>query len=391
MADYKTNFFQKMDADVMASLQHSVAGKMAEYSSTMVSIVGISISLYVLWCGYLVFAGKLQRPVESIIWDLAKMGVILMFMMNMGGYLSLAAQAIDGMKDGFSGHGSIWQYLDELWFKGQQISARLMRLDQSTYVKTDGVIGAGLTWVGIIFSLVISAMVFLIAEVVILILTTTAPVFIFCLMFGFLRTMFNNWLQNIFSSIITVLLGALVLSSGIKYLNAVLTVIAVDSDKSNIILMGAMAGAAGFIAGVLVFKASSMAHQLAGVGVQGALEGAATVAAAAGFYAASKGLTKMLKMGKEGGGAEKSGFGEGFRGEDRTKGSGRVGHAAGQLTKGGLTRAQAALQKARAAGWARASGEHQKPKDITPAKPKPVHGIQWRSAPTVSSTPKIKE
>lgn len=386
-----TNFFQKMDADIMASLQHSVAGKMAEYSTMMSSLVGISISLYILWCGYLVFAGKLQRPIESVIWDLAKMGVILAFMMNMGGYLSLSIQAIDGLKNGFSLQGNIWQWLDELWFKGQQISAKLMQLDTSTYVKTDGVIGSALTWMGVIFSLVVAAMVFLIAEITILVLTTTAPIFIFCLMFGFLRTMFNNWLQAIFSSLITVLLGALVLSSGIQYLNGILSKIVLESSKGNIIVMGAMAGAAGFIAGVLVFKASSIAHQLAGVGVQGALEGAATVAAGVGMFGAAKALSGMAGMAKKGAGMEKSGFKEGFKGAERSEGSGRVGHVAGQATRAGISKAQAAVAKARAAGWARASGEQEKPRSIVPDRPKPITGVQWRSAPTVNSTPKIKE
>lgn len=111
--------------------------------------------------------------------------------------------------------------MDELWLKGQQISARLMKLDTSTYVKTDGMIAIGswLTWFGIIAVLVGTVLIFLIAELSIILLTTTAPVFIFYLMFIFLRMMFKNWLQSIFSAILTVVFAALVLSSGIKYLN----------------------------------------------------------------------------------------------------------------------------------------------------------------------------
>lgn len=164
MSDVNTNFFQAMDERIMTVLGHAVAGKATEYATLLETVTGIFIALYVLWCGYMVFAGKLQRPVESIIWE----------------------------------------------------------------------IESALLWVGIIFALVISALVFLIAEISILLLTTTAPVFIFCLMFGFLRTMFNNWLQAIFSSIITVMFGSLVLSGGLKYLNHVLTVIDKQAIDNNI-------------------------------------------------------------------------------------------------------------------------------------------------------------
>lgn len=188
------------------------------------------------------------------------MSVIMMFMSNIGGYLTLSIQAIEGLKHGLSGQGNAWVYLDELWLKGQQISARLMDLDPANVVNVDGAIGSGLTWFVILAILVGTALIFLMADLSIILLTTTAPVFIFCLMFGFLRTMFNNWLQSIFSAILTVMFVALVLSSSIKYLNHILTVIAADR---NIILMGAMACAGSLICAVIVYRASSIAHQIA--------------------------------------------------------------------------------------------------------------------------------
>ncbi|MDR5617851.1 type IV secretion system protein [Arsenophonus sp.] len=379
MSDQTTNFFQKMDAQVMSVVNQSVSGKMVEYASIFSSIIGVSIALYILWCGYMVFAGKLQRPIESIIWDLAKMSIMMMFMSNIGGYLTLSIQAIEGLKHGLSGQGNAWVYLDELWLKGQQISARLMKLDTSTYVKTDGMIGSGLTWFGIIAVLVGTALIFLIADLSIILLTTTAPVFIFCLMFGFLRTMFNNWLQSIFSAILTVMFAALVLSSGIKYLNHILTIIATEATDSNIILMGAMACAGSLICAVIVYRASSIAHQIAGVGVQGALEGAATAAGAIGLFGAAKGIRGMIggskAVGKEGWHQGK-GFVEGVKGMDKSqREGGRIGHLAGRGTKYGVSKAKAAVERARAAGWKRVSNTSEQPQSIVPKKGK---DLEWK-------------
>lgn len=366
MSDVNTNFFQAMDERIMTVLGHAVAGKATEYATLLETVTGISIALYVLWCGYMVFAGKLQRPIESIIWDLAKMGVMMMFMSNIGGYLTLSVDAIEGLKNGLSGNNSVWIWLDELWLKGQHISAKLMELDTSTYVKTDGMIGSALLWVGIIFALVISGLVFLIAEISILLLTTTAPVFIFCLMFGFLRTMFNNWLQAIFSSILTVMFGSLVLSGGLKYLNHVLTVINKQAIDNNIMVMGAMGSAACLICGVVVFVSSKIAHQLAGVGVQGALEGVATTAGATGLFRASRGIKSLLG----GGGQQAKGVAQVGRGQPIPPGSG-ISQTAGR----GVSPAKAAVERARAAGWKRVSSTSEQPQSIVPKKGK---NLEWK-------------
>lgn len=243
-----------------------------------------------------------------------------------------------------------------------------MELDSSTYVKTDGMIGSALLWVGIIFALVISALVFLIAEISILLLTTTAPVFIFCLMFGFLRTMFNNWLQAIFLSILTVMFGSLVLSGGLKYLNHVLTVIDKQAIDNNIMVMGAMGAAACLICGVVVFVSSKIAHQLAGVGVQGALEGAATTAGAIGLFGASRGIRNL-----QGGGAHQTkSVTEVGKGQPIPPGSG-----VSQTTVQGMSRAKATLQRVRAEGWAMASGQKpEKPQSIVPERQKDAQ--KWK-------------
>lgn len=379
MAGENTDLFQAMDKMIMSTLNQSVSGKMMEYASITSSIAGISISLYVLWCGYMVFAGKLQRPIESIIWDLSKMGLIMVFMMNLGGYLDFSIQAIDGLKNGLSGKDNVWAWLDQLWIKGQQISAKLMELDTSTYVKTDGMIGTFFTWAGVYFTLLSVTIVFLSAEITILLLTVTAPVFIFCLMFGFLRTTFNNWMQAILSSVFTVMFASLVLSSGVMFINKVLTRISLEATDKNLVTMAAMAGLTGAVCGVVIYLSSKIAHQLAGVGVQGALEGAATAAGAIGLFGAAKGIRGLIggskAVGKEGWHQGK-GFVEGVKGVDKSqREGGRIGHLAGRGTKYGVSKAKAAVERARAAGWKRVSNTSEQPQSIVPKKGK---DIEWK-------------
>lgn len=363
----------------MQTLNNVTAGKSMEYSNTIYSIFGVSISLYVLWCGYLVFAGKLQRPIESIIWDLARASLIMMFMMNIGGYLDLSIQAIDGLKNGLSGKDNVWAWLDQLWIKGQHISAKLMELDTSTYVKTDGMIGTFFAWAGIYFALLSVTIVFLSAEITLLLLAVTAPVFIFCMLFGFLRTTFNNWMQAILSSVFTVMFASLALSSGITFLDKVLSRIAVEATDKNLVTMGAMAGVTGAVCGVVIYLSSKIAHQLAGVGVQGALEGAATAAGAIGLFGAAKSIRGLIggskAVGKQGWHQGK-GFVEGVKGLDKSqREGGRIGHFAGRGTKYGVSKAKAAVERARAAGWKRVSNTSEQPQSIVPKNGKDV---EWK-------------
>ncbi|MGS9149752.1 type IV secretion system protein, partial [Salmonella enterica subsp. enterica serovar Infantis] len=52
---------------------------------------------------------------------------------------------------------------------------------------------------------------FLKADVTMKLLIIKSPIFIFCLMDGFIRSMFNNWLQTLFSSILKVLFASIVI------------------------------------------------------------------------------------------------------------------------------------------------------------------------------------
>lgn len=172
------------------------------------------------------------------------------FCQKYGGWLDSATQAIDGLKETFAG-GDPWKWVDELWEKVQQVAAYLMSKDTSKYVKTDGAIASLLTYAGGIIALLLTSIVYLAAEVTIKILTITAPLFIICLSFGFLRQMFNSWLQLIFSSCFIFLFYGLAIKAGMTFLNGILTISIANADELNLISTGAQAGVAGaFMAGL---------------------------------------------------------------------------------------------------------------------------------------------
>jgi type IV secretion system protein VirB6 len=293
------DFFQAMDKFIISALTTATQGKMAFYGGLFSTLFTSAFTLYLLVTGYQIIAGKYQKPLEDLIYNVAKICIITLFITNAGGWLDLTITAIDGLKKGLAG-GDPWKMLDELWIKIQQVAAKLLQLDTHKYVKMAGGISALMTLVGGGLMLVVTALVYLAAEYTILLLCVTAPVFIFCLMFGFLRQMFNNWLQAIFSSILTIMFASIVMMGSIRFINKIFSEMVQKSESANLMTMGLMAGVAGVIAGALVVLSSKAAGQIAGVSVNAAVQGMAMLGMGIGTGMAVKGAIGSTKGGISG-------------------------------------------------------------------------------------------
>ncbi|WP_340617414.1 type IV secretion system protein [Xenorhabdus entomophaga] len=258
----------------MESIKNIGDSYQTQFANDVMSLSAAAITLYVLWKGYQTLAGKSQTPLADLAWDLAKFGIIIAFVTNAGGYLTSTTDALQGMKDGFSGGVSVWKTLDNLWLSTQNLADKVYQKD-TDFVPMAGAVGMILVWAGSIILMAIGTVVYLVADVTMNLLTITAPIFIFCLMFGFLRSMFNNWLQMMFSSILTVLFASLVIRIGMDFQGDILKQVINASAISNIITSGAMGFMAGMLSALLVLIARSFATQLAGAGVDGAVQGMA--------------------------------------------------------------------------------------------------------------------
>ncbi|MEL5966154.1 type IV secretion system protein, partial [Citrobacter braakii] len=254
--------FIGVEKHLIGGVTDATEGLMMSYSSMMVGLAATSATLYILWRGYQTLAGKLSTPVEDVMWDIMRMAIILSFVANVSGYLDSVIDAINGLKEGFSGGDNIWQLLDSVWDKAKVLGKTLHDMDNSTYIKDEGMTAQFYVWLGIFVLMIVTAFVSMVSEVMILLLSITAPIFIFCLLYGFLRPMFNNWLQNIFAAILTVLFSALSLRIVVNYLNSRLAIATQISAQSNIVELGAQVCLAGICAAILVYLSARLAGAL---------------------------------------------------------------------------------------------------------------------------------
>lgn len=288
-----SGFFVKFSNEVLDKVKALGDVYQSQYADGIMTLATASVTVYMLWKGYQILAGKSQTPLPDIAWDLTRFAIILAFVTNAGGYLTSAIGALQGLKDGFSGGTSVWQTLDELWDGTQKLADTVYALDTSTYVPAEGWLGMVLVWLGSIVLMIVSALVYISADITMTLLAITAPIFIFCLMWGFLRTMFNNWLQLMFSSILTVLFASLLIRMSMDYLLDIQATISEQAFRGNIVTMGAMGCIAGVVSALLVLKSAAIAQQLSGVGVEGAIQGMAIMGVGGSAMAA----TKIIKSG----------------------------------------------------------------------------------------------
>ncbi|KWS54911.1 type IV secretion system protein [Pseudomonas amygdali] len=302
-------FFEKYNALIMEKIDTLSAGLTSNYAQMVAVIITAAVTLYILWVGYQTLAGKIRTPIQDLMWDLAKFAVILTFVNNVDGYLAFALDAAKDIKNGFAtaGDESTWALLDKMWARSQELGEILYKMDDG-FVPLTGWGARNMIWLGSGVLMTVTALVFLVADVTIALLSITAPLFIFCLMFGFLRTMFNNWLQLIFSSILTVLFASLIVNISMAFMNDMMTQVKADATLFNLMTVGMMALVAGIISAALVWVAKGFASQIAGVGVDGAIQGMAMMGLGAAGWGAAKSAAGLAGKGAELG----KGAGKGF-------------------------------------------------------------------------------
>jgi type IV secretion system protein VirB6 len=280
--------FEFTETKLIGGVTEATSGLMMDYSRMVMELAAASATLYIMWRGYQTLAGKLSSPMEDVMWDLMRMAIILSFVANVNGYLDGIIDAINALKEGFSGSDNIWRLLDTLWNKTKFLGKTLHDMDESTVVKDEGMTAQFYVWMGVFALMIITAFVSMIAELAIILLGITSPLFIFFLMYGFLRPMFNNWLRNIFASISTVLFSSLSLRIVINFMTSILTQAKENAAAVNIVQLGAQVFLAGICAAMLVWFSARLAGALAGAGATASMQGLAAIGLGAAFFGAGK-------------------------------------------------------------------------------------------------------
>ncbi|MFZ7216084.1 type IV secretion system protein [[Pasteurella] aerogenes] len=264
-------FFESIDYFVIQLLNSVSQSMSSNFASTLFTVIGVSLTIYFLGKGFAVMAGKIEAPATALIYDFATKMIIVAFMMNYGGYLDNALSIIDDLKTsltGFSGNG-IAGLMDDQLELGADIAGQLFDLDQSEYVPLEGSIASMFAWIGVAVSLFVPFFIFITTTITLKLLTVTAPIFIFCLLYNFLRNTFNQWLQLILANILTVVFIGVSLRMGMSFFGKNITDLLVQASDINLIRVGFYILGFGLFMGFLSWLSLNYASQIASVSVEG--------------------------------------------------------------------------------------------------------------------------
>jgi len=298
-------FFESIDSFVIKLLDSVSQSMSSNFASSLFTIIGVSLTIYFLGKGFLIISGKTEASAMALVYDFATKMIIVAFMMNYGGYLDNALSIIDDLKTnltGFSGNG-IAGLMDDQLELGSEIASQLFDLDKSEYVPLEGAIASFFAWIGVAVSLFVPFLIFITTTITLKLLTITAPIFVFCLLYNFLRNTFNQWLQLILANILTVLFIGISLRMGMSFFGKNITGLIIQAKEYNLILIGVYVFLFGIFMGFLSYLSLTYAAQLASVSVEGVAYSAGLQGINSFFNSAKNTIKNTARFGMGAGGA----------------------------------------------------------------------------------------
>lgn len=294
--------FANLEAFLISQLDVILNTYLVLFAGKMVTLVTIGLPILIAYYGYSILAGRGSNATFGEMgWNIVRILMILSFMENTGGLLDASIGSIQELKSGFVGGESVFALLDQQVEMTKKLAENLYNLD-ANYIPLKGWLAGVMLWGGAIFTIVTATIVFISADVGLVLLTTTAPIFIGCLTYGFLKEMFNGWLRSIFSCIITLIFASMIVRIGIDINTQVIQSFSASLTRNTLMEAGAITFAIGIITSFLTLRAASLAGNIAGVAATSAIQGGIAAAAYAGTKlgasAAGKGLSSGGKVAK---------------------------------------------------------------------------------------------
>lgn len=195
--------FTYIDNAISTVLTEAIKITQTNIANSISTLIGVSITLYVMVFGYLILAGKIQSPFKDLVWKLVSFAVILAFVQNAGGVLTLAGQAVEELgnigSDGQVGVG----FLDDQFERMSVLGSKMG--DEATY-------GTGWFVNGLVlFAYVLMAVpifsILIISKFTLFFLLGIAPFFVFCLMWGWLKDSFSQYATALVSNALVVIVS----------------------------------------------------------------------------------------------------------------------------------------------------------------------------------------
>ncbi|HEG8317010.1 TPA: type IV secretion system protein [Campylobacter coli] len=282
---------------VDAIRQVGASDKVAELSV----LLSIIITLVIMYKGYEVLMGTSQSPIRELTWDIAGKLLAITFALNIGGWLTLVINAMDGIYEWAGGGTQMYKTLDEMY-------ANTAQLANIIWAKSSGVGGAILAivamllcYVGFVIAVVPTLAIFVITTFTQTLLVITAPIVFWLLIFKSTKNVFTQWIGLLLSNTLVILLVGLFLSVFMEQISTWIKYFAKVTQAGDEVLGTSIFFViASLVLVIMIISAKLYAEKVANVSMEGAMGSALNPVSRLAGWTAGKAAGKTVNAGKTG-------------------------------------------------------------------------------------------
>ncbi|WP_144623294.1 type IV secretion system protein [Campylobacter coli] len=281
--------------------QVGTSDKVAELSV----LLSIIITLVIMYKGYEVLMGTSQSPIRELTWDIAGKLLAITFALNIGGWLTLVINAMDGIYEWAGGGTQMYKTLDEMF-------VNTINLTDIIWTKTSGfadslmaIAAMLLCYVGFAIAVVPTLAIFVITTFTQTLLVITAPIVFWLLIFKSTKNVFTQWIGLLLSNTLVILLVGLFLSVFMEQISNWIQYFIKETQTGGEVLKTSIFFViASLVLVIMIISAKIYAEKIANVSMEGAMGGAIgsalnPVSRLAG-WTAGKAAGKTVNAGKTG-------------------------------------------------------------------------------------------
>lgn len=267
------NFFTELGNATHVILEVVRNAALSEKMTQLAVLFSITLVITIMYKGYEILFGRSQSPTKEVMWDLAAKAMIITFALNIGGWLTLVINAMDGFHEWAGGSLSMYKQIDIIFNE-------VRNLADSIWAKASGfdTVIAGIT---IIIVYIAFGIAVLPALVVInataftqTILVIAAPLMFYCLLYKSTKNVFTQWLALLISNTLLVLFMSLFFKVFAKEIYAFVYEISKQYSNGNVdsFFIGVRMIFSSVLLVAMVFVAKVFAEKVGSVALDSAMQ-----------------------------------------------------------------------------------------------------------------------
>ena len=254
------NFFQGLGTFVSNIFTFLNSSDIQTIIQALVSLFGITVTIWVMLEAYKSFAGKSDRPLQELVWKITSAMLVIAVATNQNGFMETLKVAFEGLHHLMSGDINLFAKLDKLFDEA-------IKLANTTYQATPSSIGGAilgalcilLIYIGFVIGAVPTFLIIVFTELTLKLLLLLLPIAVFALSFSFSKQIFNQWLNLFISNALTILIVGLIMSAVLGTYTDFQT--SLISNVGNVEPMGIALQS--FIMGIIMLGLVKVAHSIA--------------------------------------------------------------------------------------------------------------------------------